>query len=152
MFLSQVNRFRFCPKILVRSKAIWFGLEIVLGKIERFYIIQKLTDQNKTFDLVHLLSERKQNVLIWSAYCRNKMCMSRSYTLPLPPSHSMRAVTVNIKNNSNWVRTVQMLQHDERLYLLRRVFLTMYSFISNTIQGGSDISGTLSMLHRRIKK
>ncbi len=74
MFLSKANRFRFGPKILVRSKAIWFGLEIVLGKIECFYIIQKLIDRNKTFwfgpliigtkakhfDLVRLLSERMQ--------------------------------------------------------------------------------------------
>jgi hypothetical protein len=80
MFLSQANRFRFGLKILVQSKAIWFGLEIVLGKIERFYIIQKLIDRNKTFwfgpliigtkakrfDLVRLLSERKQNNLICS--------------------------------------------------------------------------------------
>jgi len=72
MFLSQANRFRFGLKILVQSKAIWFGLEIVLGKIERFYIIQKLIDRNKRFDLVHLLSKLKQNVLIWSAYCRNE--------------------------------------------------------------------------------
>jgi hypothetical protein len=78
MFLLQANRFRFGLKILVQSKAIWFGLEIVLGKIERFYIIiQKLIDQNKTFwfgpliigtkanrfDLVRLLSERKQSNL-----------------------------------------------------------------------------------------
>ncbi len=59
MYLSQANRFRFGLKILVQSKAIWFGLEIVLGKIERFYIIQKFID-------------RKQNVLIWSTYCRNE--------------------------------------------------------------------------------
>ncbi len=49
MFYPQANRFRFGLKILVQSKAIWFGLEIVLGKIERFYIIQKLIDRNKTF-------------------------------------------------------------------------------------------------------
>ncbi len=80
MFLSQANRFRFGQKILVRSKAIWFGLEIVLGKIECFYIIQKLIDRNKMFwfgpliirtkakrfDLVRLLSERKQKNLICS--------------------------------------------------------------------------------------
>ncbi len=77
MFLSQANRFRFGLKILVQSKAIWFGLEIVLGKIECFYIIQKLIGRNKTFlfgpliigtkakrfDLVRLLSEQKQNNL-----------------------------------------------------------------------------------------
>ncbi len=28
--------------------------------------------ETKHFDLVHLLSKRKQNVLIWSAYCRNE--------------------------------------------------------------------------------
>jgi len=28
--------------------------------------------ETKRFDLVHLLSEQKQNVLIWSAYCRNE--------------------------------------------------------------------------------
>ena len=97
MFLSQANRFRFGLKILVQSKAIWFGLEIVLGKIECIYIIQKLIDRNKTFwfgpliigtkakrfDLVRLFSERKQiwfalkiisaikfdTVLFYSVYC-----------------------------------------------------------------------------------
>ncbi len=57
MFLLQANRFHFHPKILLRSKAIWFGLEIVLDKIERFYIIQKLIDGNKVGgrrpDLLH---------------------------------------------------------------------------------------------------
>ncbi len=80
MFLTKANRFCFGLKILVRSKAIWFGLEIVLGIIECFYIIQKLIDQNKTFwfgpliigtkakrfDLLRLLSERKQNNMICS--------------------------------------------------------------------------------------
>jgi hypothetical protein len=28
--------------------------------------------ETKRFDLVHLLSEQKQNVLIWSAYCRKE--------------------------------------------------------------------------------
>ncbi len=55
MFLSQANRFRFGQKILVQSKAIWFGLEIVLGKTERFYIIQKLIDGNKKFWFVPLI-------------------------------------------------------------------------------------------------
>ncbi len=36
MFLSQANRFHFGLRILGQSKAIRFGLEIVLGKIERF--------------------------------------------------------------------------------------------------------------------
>ncbi len=49
MFLSQANRFCFGLKILGQSKAIWFGLEIVLGKIEHFYIIQKLIDRNEPF-------------------------------------------------------------------------------------------------------
>ncbi len=80
MLLLQANCFHFGPKILGQSKAIWFGLEIVLGKIERFYIIRKLIDQNKTlwfdpliigtkakrFDLVRLLSEWKKK-LIWIA-------------------------------------------------------------------------------------
>jgi hypothetical protein len=57
MFLSQANRFRFGQKILVQSKAILFGLEIVLGKIERF--------QSKTY-------RSKRNVLIWSTYYRNE--------------------------------------------------------------------------------
>jgi hypothetical protein len=35
-FLLQAELFRFGPKILGQSKAIWFGLEIVLGKVERF--------------------------------------------------------------------------------------------------------------------
>ncbi len=86
MFLSKANRFRFEPKILVRSKAIWFSLEIVLGKIERFYIIQKLIDRNKTvwfgpliigmkakrFDLVRLLSELfKLFVVLQTWYIRH---------------------------------------------------------------------------------
>ncbi len=67
MFLSQANRFCFGLKILGQSKAIWFGLEIVLGKIERFYVNQKLKKiETKCFDLVHLLSERKQNISICS--------------------------------------------------------------------------------------
>jgi hypothetical protein len=57
--LIASKSFLFGPKILVRRKAIWFGLEIVLGKIERFFIIQKLTD-------------RKQNFLIWFTYYRNE--------------------------------------------------------------------------------
>ncbi len=42
-----------------RSKRFWFGLLIISTKV-------------KHFDLVCLLSERKQNVLIWSAYYQNK--------------------------------------------------------------------------------
>ncbi len=67
------------------SRTYWFGLKIVLGKVERFYLIQKLIDRSKRFwfglliigmkaeqfDLVCLLSELKQNILIWSAYYRN---------------------------------------------------------------------------------
>ncbi len=37
------------PKILGRSIAIWFGLEIVLGKVEHFYLIQKLIDWSQRF-------------------------------------------------------------------------------------------------------
>ena len=67
--MLQANRFRFGPKILGRSKAIWFGLEIVLGKIERFYVNQKLKKiETKCFDLVHLLSERKQNNFLASLH------------------------------------------------------------------------------------
>jgi hypothetical protein len=58
-FLFQADRFHFGLKILGRSKAIWFGLEIVMIEAKRF-------------DLVGLLSERKQNVLIWSSYYRNE--------------------------------------------------------------------------------
>jgi hypothetical protein len=47
--LSQVDRFHSIPKIQGRSKAIWFDLEIVFGNVERFYLIQKLIDQSKTF-------------------------------------------------------------------------------------------------------
>jgi hypothetical protein len=36
--LIASKSFPFGPKILVRSKAIWFGLEIVLGKIECGYL------------------------------------------------------------------------------------------------------------------
>jgi hypothetical protein len=67
---SQADRFRFGSKILGRNKAVWFGLEIVLGKLECLYLIQKLKDQSKTFwfgpliirtkaklfDLVHIMS------------------------------------------------------------------------------------------------
>jgi hypothetical protein len=61
------------------SKTFWFGLEIVLGKVEHFFLVQKLIDRSarfwfgsliigtkaKRFDLVRLVSERKQNILIW---------------------------------------------------------------------------------------
>jgi len=57
--LSQAVRFYLGPTILGRSKALWYGLEIVLGNAERFYLIQKLID-------------RSQNALIWSAYYRNE--------------------------------------------------------------------------------
>ncbi len=82
--------FPFGPKILVRSKAIWFGLEIVLGKIERFFKIQKLTIESKAFwfgpliigtkakrfDLVCLFLERKQNNLICSEnYLSYTICL-----------------------------------------------------------------------------
>ncbi len=40
----QADRFRFGPKILGQSKPIKFGLEIVLGNVERFYLIQKLIE------------------------------------------------------------------------------------------------------------
>ncbi len=95
MFLLQADRFRFGPEILVRSIAIWFGLEIVLGKMEHFYIIQKLIDRNKTFwfgpliirtkakrfDLVRLLSERQHVSFIYSpplslnasSHCKHKI-------------------------------------------------------------------------------
>jgi hypothetical protein len=46
--LSQSVRFYLGPKILGRSKAICYGMEIVLGNVERFYLIQKLTDRSKT--------------------------------------------------------------------------------------------------------
>jgi hypothetical protein len=72
MFLSQANRFCFSLKILGQSKAIWFGLEIVLGKIERFHIIQKLKDRNKMFLFGPLIIGTKakrfnlfQNYLNW---------------------------------------------------------------------------------------
>ncbi len=70
MFFSKANRFRFGPKILVRSKAVWFGLEIVLGKT--FWFGQLIIGTKaKRFDLVRLLSERKQNNLICS---ENYLC------------------------------------------------------------------------------
>jgi hypothetical protein len=47
--LSQAGRFHFGLKILGRCKAIWYDLEIVLGKEEVFYVIQKLIDRIKTF-------------------------------------------------------------------------------------------------------
>jgi hypothetical protein len=47
--LLRADRFRFGPKILGQSKAISFGLEIVLDKVECFYLIQKLIDQSKRF-------------------------------------------------------------------------------------------------------
>ena len=48
-FFSQAVRFSLSPKILGRSKAIWYGLEMVLGNVERFYLIQKIKDRSKTF-------------------------------------------------------------------------------------------------------
>jgi hypothetical protein len=48
-FLSQAGRFHFGLKILGCCKAIWYDLEIVLGKVELFYVIQKLIDRIKTF-------------------------------------------------------------------------------------------------------
>ncbi len=48
-FFSKADRFRFGPKILGWSKIIFFGLEIVSGKGERFYLIPKLEGRNKTF-------------------------------------------------------------------------------------------------------
>ncbi len=44
---------------------IW---DIVLGKVERYYLIQNLIDQSKTFDLVRLLSERKYNTPLTISY------------------------------------------------------------------------------------
>jgi hypothetical protein len=88
----QADRYPFGPKILGQSKAIWFGLEIVLGKVLCFYLIQKLIDRSKTywfgpliigtkakrFDLVRLLSERKQNNLICSLSSRNYLSKNDS--------------------------------------------------------------------------
>jgi hypothetical protein len=47
--LLRADRFSFGPKILGQSKPFLFGLEIVLGKVERFYLIQKLIEQSKRF-------------------------------------------------------------------------------------------------------
>jgi hypothetical protein len=44
---------------------IW---DIVLGKVERYYLIQNLIDQSKTFDLVRLLSELKYNTPLTISY------------------------------------------------------------------------------------
>jgi hypothetical protein len=95
-FLTQADRFHFDPKIMGRSKAIWFVLEIVLGKVEHNYLIQKLKDWNKTFWFGSLIigtkakhfdlaqkffitsmsflflsknSETKQSNLVWSGNC-----------------------------------------------------------------------------------
>ena len=72
--ILQAGRLRFGPQLLGQSKAIRFGLETVLGKIECFYFIPKLIDRRKTFfwfwSAYYL--KRKQNVLIWSAYDWNK--------------------------------------------------------------------------------
>ena len=46
-------------KLIDRSKRFWFGSLIIGTKAKRF-------------DLVCLLSQLKQNILIWSAYYRNK--------------------------------------------------------------------------------
>ena len=78
MFIA-ISSFLFGSKILGQSKAIWFGQEIVLRKVKRFYLIQKRIDWSKMFgfgpliigtkakrfDLVRFLSEQKQNNLIW---------------------------------------------------------------------------------------
>jgi hypothetical protein len=54
-----------------QSNLIWSGN--CLGQNRMFlYNPKTYRSKAKHFDLVHLLSERKQNVLIWSAYCRNK--------------------------------------------------------------------------------
>ncbi len=57
--LMRANCFRFGPKSLGRSKAIWFGSLIIGTKA-------------KCFDLFCLLSELKQIIFIWSAYYRNE--------------------------------------------------------------------------------
>ncbi len=57
--------------VLARSEPIWFGPEIVWGEAERSYVIKTLIDRSKGFDLVPLLLERKQNILIWSAFFQN---------------------------------------------------------------------------------
>jgi hypothetical protein len=70
-FFPQADRFCVCgPKILGRSKAIWYGLDIVLGKVhvERFFFNPKTNRSKKTFDLVRLLSERMQNTSLPIAY------------------------------------------------------------------------------------
>jgi hypothetical protein len=47
--------FPFWPKFLGRSKAIWYDLEIVSGKVERFHLIKKLIDQSKMFEFVLII-------------------------------------------------------------------------------------------------
>ena len=48
-FFPQADCLSFGPKILGLNKAIWFGLEFVLGKEEHFYFTQKLMYWIKTF-------------------------------------------------------------------------------------------------------
>ncbi len=47
-------------------KTYWFGLKIVLGKVERFYLIQKLIYQGKSFSFGRLIigMKAKQFVLV----------------------------------------------------------------------------------------
>ncbi len=83
-----------------RNKAVWFGLEVVLDKLEHLYLIQKLKDQRKTFwfgpliigtkakrfDLVCLVSERKEKNLIWFRAIPLLALNSRINQLPDSPS------------------------------------------------------------------
>ncbi len=64
-FLCNKKTYRSKQKVLIwfpyywnESKTFWFGLLV-------------FRNEAKYFDLVCLLSELKQNVLIWSAYCLN---------------------------------------------------------------------------------
>ncbi len=92
-----------------QSNLIWSGN--CLGQNRTFlYNSKTYRSKAKCFDLVHLLSELKQNVLIWSAYCRNE-----NKTIWFAPK-IISAIQFD---------TAQTLQHDVRLYLLRRVPLTM---------------------------
>ncbi len=64
--VSKKDHFRFEQKTLGRRKTIWFGLEIVSGKTEHYYLIQNLKIKVKHLDFVQKLSQLNQNIFTWS--------------------------------------------------------------------------------------
>jgi hypothetical protein len=81
----KVKRFDIEAYYRNESKTFWFGpltigtkakhIDLVQKTLQCKQIVsvlaQKFWDESKQFDLVRLLSEQKQNVLIWSAFYQN---------------------------------------------------------------------------------